>query len=142
EIVKDPKSRKDVQQSDYEVIVLAKDNGGYFFPRKIVFSRNDLRPRDHYLYDRHGKVVEFLQYNNISDHGGILFSENINIQLPTEDFAVTLSVVKLNLNEPLTDDQFVLEQPPGSKFINVDDHHDSAESQSALRGHSPQQPEM
>jgi hypothetical protein len=142
EIVKDPKTHKDVQQSDYEVIVLAKDSAGYFLARKIVFSRIDLRPRDQYLYDRQGKVVEFVHYDNFTDHGGTDFPEIINIQLPAEDFAVTLSVVKLNLNEPLTDDQFVLEQPPGSKFINVDDHHDSAESQSALRGHSPNQPEM
>ncbi len=142
EIVKDPKTKKDVQQADYEVLVIAKDGTGNFLSRKIVFSRIDLRPRDQYLYNRQGQLVEFVHYDNFTDHGGTVFPDIINIQLPAEDFSVTLSVVKLNLNEPLTDDQFVLEQPPGAKFINVDDHHDSAESQSALRGHSPHEPDM
>lgn len=140
EVVKDPKTKKDVQQGDYEVLVLAQDSNGHFLSRKIVFSRIDLRARDQYLYNRQGQVVEFVHYDNFTDHSGTLFPDIINIQLPAEDFSVTLSVVKLTLNEPLTDDQFVLEQPPGAKLINVDDHHDSVESQSALRGHSPHEP--
>jgi hypothetical protein len=140
EIVKDPKTKKDVQQPDYEVLVLAKEGDGYFIARKIVFSRIDLRPRDQSLFNRKGQVVEFVHYDNFADHGGTLFPEIINIQLPAEDFSVTLSVVKLNLNEPLSDDQFVLEQPPGSKLINVDEHYDSAESRSSLRARSPHDP--
>lgn len=141
EIVKDPKTKKDLQQSDYEVLVLAKDGDGHFLSRKIVFSRIDLRPRDQFLYNRKGQVIEQVHYDNFTDHNGTFFPDIINIQLPAEDFAVTLSVVKLNLNEPLTDDQFVLEQPPGAKVINVDEPHlDGAESQSALRGHSAQEP--
>jgi hypothetical protein len=33
---------------------------------------------------------------------------------------MTLSLVKLDVNVPLTDEQFVLTQPPGSQLINVD----------------------
>src|SRR5262249_54557378 len=57
EIVKDPKTHKDVQQPDYEVLVIAADSLGDYLSRKIVFSRTDLLPHEQIIYDREGKEV-------------------------------------------------------------------------------------
>jgi hypothetical protein len=49
-----------------------------------------------------------------------------------------MSMVSVKVNEPLTDEQFVLAQPPGSKLVDVDDKdkEESGENRSSLR-HSP-----
>ena len=44
----------------------------------------------------------------------------VSIQRPIEGYGITISIVKLDVNVPLTDEQFVLTQPPGSQLINLD----------------------
>ncbi|HEY2495828.1 MAG TPA: hypothetical protein VGK24_02060 [Candidatus Angelobacter sp.] len=120
EIVKDPKTHKDAEQATYTIIVIDKDNNGYYLSRKIVFSRTDLLPHEQSIYNRQGQLVTFARYENFSDYGGIQFPGIVSIQRPVEGYGLTLSIVKLDVNVPLTDEQFVLTQPPGSHLINVD----------------------
>ncbi len=133
EIVKDAKSHKDVQQPTYVVTVLSKDSKGYYLSRKVVFSRTDLLPHQQLIFNHSGQLVTEARYENFTDHNGTLFPDIIGIHRPIEDYTITLSVVKLNLNETLTDDQFQLAQPAGFKLINMDEKADSEESQTALR---------
>jgi outer membrane lipoprotein-sorting protein len=133
EIVKDPKSHKDVQQATYEVVIIAKDSAGPYLSRKVIFSRTDLLPHQQLIYARDGRLVTEARYENFTDHNGTLFPDIIGIHRPVEDYTITLSVVKLNLNETLTDDQFILAQPSGFKLINMDEKPESGENESALR---------
>jgi hypothetical protein len=133
EIVKDPKSHKNVQQPTYVVTVIAKDQKGYYPSRKVVFSRTDLLPHEQLIYNRDGRLVTEAHYENFTDHGGIMFPDIIQVHRPIENYTLTLSVVKLNLNEPLTDDQFMLAQPAGFKLIDMDEKGDNGEGGSALR---------
>ena len=120
EIVKDPKSHKDAEQQAYAVLVIDKDANGHFLSRRIVFSRTDLQPHEQSIYDRQGRLVTFAMYENFGDYSGINFPAIVSIQRPIEGYGITLSMVKLEVNVPLTDEQFVLTQPPGSQLINVD----------------------
>jgi hypothetical protein len=120
EIVKDPKTHKNAEQAAYTVIVLGKDEAGSYLSRKVVFSRTDLLPHEQYIYDRQGQLVTYAHYENFSDYSGIMLPGIISIQRPIEGYGITLSVVKLDVNVPLTDEQFVLTQPPGSQLINLD----------------------
>ncbi len=140
EIVKDPKSHQDVLQPTYVVLVIAKNGTGYYLSRKIVFSRTDLLPHEQLIYDPQGQLTTHAHYENFTDHGGMMFPDVISIQRPIEAYAITLSVVKLNLNEPFSDDQFVLARPPGSKLIDMDNKNDSAENQPVLRENSSKKP--
>jgi len=126
ETVKDPKTHKNAIQPDYAVVVIRKDDKGYYLSRRIVFSRTDLLPHEQYIYNRNGQLATFARYENFGDHGGIMFPGSIEIQRPIEETAITLTVQKLTLNEPLKDDQFVLVQPPGSKLINLDNQTTNA----------------
>lgn len=130
ETVKDPKTHKNAIQPDYAVVVIRKDDKGYYLSRRIVFSRTDLLPHEQYIYNRNGQLATFARYENFGDHGGIMFPGSIEIQRPIEETAITLTVQKLTLNEPLKDDQFVLVQPPGSKLINLDSQTTNAGNQS------------
>ncbi len=120
EIVKDPKSHKDAEQSAYAVVVIDKDATGYYLSRRVIFSRTDLLPHEQYLYDRRGGLATYAHYENYSDYNGIQFPGIVSIQRPNEGYAITISMVKVDMNAPLTDEQFVLTQPPGSQLINLD----------------------
>ena len=120
EVVKDPKNHKDVEQLAYTVLVIDKDSTGNYLSRKIVFSRTDLLPHEQSIYDRQGRLVTFVRYENFSDYSGMLLPAIVSIQRPIEGYGITISMVKVDVNVPLTDDQFVLTQPPGSQVINLD----------------------
>ncbi|MGC2697979.1 MAG: hypothetical protein WA738_19505 [Candidatus Angelobacter sp.] len=120
EIVKDQKSHKDMEQAAYAVVVIDKDEKGYYLSRKVIFSRTDLLPHEQDLYNRQGQLATVAHYENFSDYGGIPFPGIVSIQRPIEGYGITLSIVKMDMNAPLTDEQFVLTQPAGSQLINVD----------------------
>jgi hypothetical protein len=133
EIVKDPKTHKDVQQPDYEVLVIAHDAAGSYLSRKVIFSRTDLLPHEQLIYNRQSQLITRARYENFTDHNGILFPEIVGIHRPIEGYTITLSVVSLSVNAPLTDEQFVLAQPPGSKLVDIDTQEEAGDNQSLLR---------
>jgi hypothetical protein len=126
EVVKDPKTHKDAEQDAYAVLVIDKDELGHFLSRRIVFSRTDLLPHEQFLYNRQGKLVTYARYENFIDKDGIKLPEMVSIQRPIEGYSLVLNIVKLDVNIPLTDEQFVLTQPPGSQLINVDTQSSAA----------------
>ncbi len=128
EMVKDDKTHKDAEQPNYVVIVLTKDPAGAYLSRKIVFSREDLRPHAQYIYDRQGQLVTFARYEDVTDHGGVMFPSAIDIQRPVEEYSFRLTVITLRLNETIQDAQFELPQPPGSKLVNLDNKNTSADT--------------
>jgi outer membrane lipoprotein-sorting protein len=120
EVVKDPKTHKDMEQLAYTLVVIDKDSAGYYLSRRIVFSRTDLLPHEQSIYNRQGQLVTFVRYENFTDYSGLLLPAIVSIQRPVEGYGITISMVKLDVNVPLTDEQFVLTQPPGSQVINLD----------------------
>jgi outer membrane lipoprotein-sorting protein len=126
EIVKDPKTHKDAEQAAYTVLVIDKDEAGAYLSRKIVFSRTDLLPHEQYIYDRMGRLVTFARYENFNNYTTIMFPGIVSIQRPIEGYSITLSITKMDVNVPLTDEQFTLTQPPGSQLINLDTQSSAA----------------
>lgn len=133
EMVKDAKTHKDAIQQDYVVVVISKDEKGAYLSRRIVFSREDLMPHEQYLYNHEGQIVTFAHYEKFQDFDGTTFPSVVDIQRPVEEFAITLNILKLRVNEPLRDDQFQLAQPAGSRLINVDDPTTRAENQTSAK---------
>jgi outer membrane lipoprotein-sorting protein len=120
ELVAGPKGRK-VEQPDYEVIVIRKnDDKGWYLSRKIIFSRTDLLPHRQIVYDEDANQATDSRYEGYKDYDGVNFPSQIEINRPKEEYDIVLHIVKLQLNQPLSDDQFRLEQPPGSEIIHLD----------------------
>jgi outer membrane lipoprotein-sorting protein len=119
EILHDSKGRR-VLQEDYELVVIRKGEQGWALSRKIVFSRTDLRPHRQYIYDQQGKLVTDARYANYKDNDGVSFPSRIEFSRPQEEYDITLNILKLELNTPLRDDQFALEQPPGAEVVHLD----------------------
>jgi hypothetical protein len=119
EKVLDPKTHKDVDQADYRLDVIHHGPNGWRLARKIYFDRVHLQPRRQRVYDEHGAISSDSEYADWKQYGDIWFPSWIRIWRPQEEYQITLGVVKATLNEPLTDQQFTLEQPPGAQVIHL-----------------------
>src|SRR5438093_848004 len=99
---------------------------GYVLARKpamtrmILFSRTDLQPHRQLIYNPAGDLVSDIHYESYKDFSGVNFPSIIEIWRPQEEYDITLTIVKLQLNEPLPNDKFTLEQPPGAQVVRLD----------------------
>jgi outer membrane lipoprotein-sorting protein len=119
EIVTEAKSHK-VSRAEYVIDIIHKEDRGWVLSRKIVFSRLDLLPHRELLYDSTGNVTTNTLYWNYKEDNGIEFPWQIEIARPQEEYDITLNIVKLDLNQPLADDKFILEQPAGAEVVHLD----------------------
>jgi outer membrane lipoprotein-sorting protein len=119
ETVLDSKKHR-VDQPDYELAVIRKGPQGWYLSRRIQFSRTDLLPHQQKIYDLQGNVATDAHYQNYKDYAGVTYPSTIQIERPKENYDITLSIVKLEINPPLTDDQFALVQPPGADVVRLD----------------------
>jgi outer membrane lipoprotein-sorting protein len=119
ETVTDAKRHR-VEQPDYELDIIGKGDHGWFLARKLVFSRTDLMPHRQLLYNQNGELVTDAHYEDYKDYSGMSFPSQISIYRPNEEYDITLTLVKLQLNEPLTNEQFVLQQPAGAEVVHLD----------------------
>jgi outer membrane lipoprotein-sorting protein len=117
--------RHRIDQPDYELNVIGKGEHGWFLSRKVVFSRTDLLPHRQFLYDQNGELLTDARYEKYKDYSGISFPTEIEIYRLHEEYDITLTIVKLQLNEPLSNDQFALQQPPGAEVVHLDQPHSS-----------------
>lgn len=119
EIVTDAKKHK-VEQADYEIEVIRRGDRGWYLAHKYVFSRTDLLPHRQYVYDQSGTLTSNIRYDDYKDYDGISYPSQIEIWRPQEEYDITLTMVKLEVNQPLGDEKFALEQPPGADVVNLD----------------------
>jgi hypothetical protein len=109
-----------ILQDDYELIIIRKVGTSGKLERKIVFDRTDLKPHEQLIYDDEGRLVTDARYADYKDFDGVNFPSRIEIFRPQEEYEITLNMLKLEINQPLTDDQFVLEQPAGAEVVHLD----------------------
>jgi outer membrane lipoprotein-sorting protein len=140
EMVKDEKSHKDLEQADYEVVVVHHEENVWYLSRKIIFSRTDLLPHRQLIYNRMGQVITDAEYAKFTNDNGILFPALVQIQRPIENYWIQISITKLRLNQPLKDDQFALNQPPGSQLINMDQKNANANALTGQAGVTEEKP--
>jgi len=111
--------RHRVEQPDYEIVVVRRGKQGWFLSRKIVFSRTDLEPHRQLIYDENGKLATDVRYGEYKDYDGIRFPTQTEIERPQEEYDITLNILKLDLNKPLSDDQFDLQVPAGAEVVHL-----------------------
>ncbi len=126
--------RHPYDQPDYEIVVVRKGEIGWYLSRKIVFSRTDLQPHRQMIYDDRGVLITDVRYGDYKDYDGIPFPKQTEIERPQEEYDITLNIVKLELNKPLTDEQFELQQPPGAEVVKLGQSSGSAINQSRNSG--------
>jgi outer membrane lipoprotein-sorting protein len=125
DILHDAKGNR-VLQEDYELVVIRKGEQSWKLSRKIVFSRTDLQPHRQYIYDQDGKLVTDARYADYKEYDGVSYPSRIELARPQEEYDIKLNILKLEINKPLRDDQFALEQPPGADVVHLDKPQASA----------------
>lgn len=128
EIIYDPKTKKNLEQPDYVIDIIHRGKDGWYLARKVVFDRTNLVPHQQIIYDQAGGVATDATYQVYQEHNGVTFPNVIEINRPQEEYSIRLTVEKLVINEPLRDDQFALQQPPGSQLIDLDQPNQTASS--------------
>lgn len=120
EIIYDAKSRKNLEQPDYVILVIHRAGDDWYLSRKVVFNRTNLVPHQQIIYDRKGSITTEATYQVYQDYNGVSFPNVIEIDRPQEEYSIRLTMEKLVVNEPIRDDQFELPQPPGSLLVDLD----------------------
>src|SRR5215469_16987077 len=109
-----------ILQPDYELTIIRREGDQGKLSRKIIFGRTDLKPHRQFIYDDNGNVVTDAKYAEYKAYGGVSFPSRIEIYRPQEEYDITLNMLKVDLNVPLKDEQFVLEQPAGAQVVHLD----------------------
>lgn len=118
EIFHDSKGHR-ILQPDYELVIIQLGNNPRL-SRKIVFGRTDLRPHRQYIYGPDGRLVSDSLYANYKDFAGVSYPSLIGVTLPQEEYNFTFHMLKVEINQPMTQEQFTLNQPPGAEVIHLD----------------------
>ena len=91
-------------------------------PQRVIrFTQDDLLPIGQDIYDANGNPeteVVYGPYRNFD--GGIVFPSTIDINRPFEGYRIRLTVSKLAVNQPVTDDTFELKIPKGIQVEKVE----------------------
>jgi len=129
EVVNDAKRKRVEESPTYIVDIIHRGEQGWYLSRKVVFSRADLLPHRQLLYDLEGNLVTEAKYEAYKEFNGIQFPTDIDIWRPKEEYSIGITVVKMTINEPISDEQFVLNQPAGSQlvYLDADTNHKTAQ---------------
>jgi len=108
------------EQPVYMISVIRGKGVDGLISRKIVFSRENLLPDRQLIYDQSGTVVTDARYSEYKDYNAVLFPSRIEIKRPEEEYDITLHIIKMDINQTLANDKFVLDEPPGVQVIHLD----------------------
>ncbi len=120
ERVIDPRTKRVAEQPDYIIDVIRRAGQGWRLDRKIIFDRTDLIPHRQIIFDLAGNVATDATYSGFKDYSGVSFPSVIQIWRPQEEYRISLVIEKLTINQPMSDDQFVLQPPPGAILVDLD----------------------
>jgi hypothetical protein len=138
EIIYDAKKKRTLEQPDYVIDVIHRAEDDWYLARKIIFDRTNLTVHQQVMYDRSGAIATEATYQVYQDYNGVSFPSVIEIKRPQEEYSIRLTVVKMTINEPLQDDQFALQQPPGSQLVDLDQPNQAASSGATQGAPAPQ----
>jgi hypothetical protein len=82
--------------------------------RTIWFSRIDLQLARQLIFDEGGNILTDARYSEWRAFDNVRFPKHIEINRPRDEYGVVIDVVKMDINKGVSDDKFVLKQPPGS----------------------------
>ncbi len=88
--------------------------------REIWFDRVNLHIRRQMIFDANGEIVSDVRYRTWKTHNGVPFPNIVDLNRPQDEYGVTMTVQKAEINKAIADDQFVLTQPEGSELQVLD----------------------
>jgi len=142
----------DMEASRYYILTVLRNaaSGRFEIARKIWYDRSDLRVSRLELYGAAGRLDSDIQYSDWQPvdtapaAGGTpatpqtSYPRDIHIWRPQDDYKLEIHILKLTLNEPISDDKFELAQPDGTDLVHVGEQ--TSGSQPAAEPGTPTRP--
>jgi outer membrane lipoprotein-sorting protein len=96
------------------VVHQAPASGELQLARTIWFNRIDLQLARQLVFDQAGNILTDARYSDWRAFDNVHFPKHVEINRPRDEYGVVIDVVKMDINKGVSDDKFVLKQPPGS----------------------------
>jgi outer membrane lipoprotein-sorting protein len=107
----------DEDNAAYILHLIREQKDGALTPvRSIWFNRINLHLARQIVYDPAGNILTDARYSDWQSYDGVPFPKTIDITRPQDEYAVVLTVVKMEINRGVSADKFVLEQPEGTQL--------------------------
>lgn len=104
---------KDPERGLYILLVLRRSQDQFALARQVYFDGHTLQVSRQKMFDPTGMVVSDTKYSDWKAYDHIAYPSSIDIQRPTENYEVQLSVETMKIDSPeVTPAKFVLQQPP------------------------------
>ncbi len=129
ERVIDPNTKRLAEQPNYIIDVIKRTGSTWRLDRKIIFDRTDLIAHRQILYDHNGSVATDATYSDFREYNGVNFPNVIQIWRPQEEYRISLVIEKLTINQPIANDQFALQAPPGAIMVDLDKNQNASVEQ-------------
>ncbi len=107
----------DEDNAYYLLNLVRQDSSGRLeLSRTIWFNRLDLGLARQLIFDPNGNILTDARYSNWKVYDNVSFPAHIEINRPRDEYGVVIDIVKMDINNGVTDDKFVLNQPEGTKL--------------------------
>ncbi len=110
------------QGTGYYIIHIIRTLAGQppVLARNIWIDRQSLVIVRLEMFDDEGEEITDVLYGNYAPVSGISYPRELIIDRPKDLYGLHLTITGLQLNQPLSDDKFALEQPAGTELIDAD----------------------
>jgi outer membrane lipoprotein-sorting protein len=107
----------DEDNAVYKLSVIAPMPGGPpVLERELWFDRSGLDLVRQLIFDASGDILTDARYSDWKSYDHVPFPKHIEIERPKDEYGVVITVVKMDINAPVTDDKFQLDQPEGTQL--------------------------
>jgi hypothetical protein len=101
-------------------ITRPKSEGRELVPVRVIrFHRENLDPFQQDIYGENGSLETQVIYGPEQEYGTDRFPGFITIRRPLDQYEITLTIDKLQMNQQLADDQFVVEIPAKTNVQHI-----------------------
>jgi hypothetical protein len=107
----------DEDNAAYILSVISQTPGGQpILDRQLWFERLNLQLVRQLIFDASGDILTDARYSDWHSYDDLPFPKIIDINRPKDEYGVVITIVKMDINKPLTDEQFNLPQPEGTEL--------------------------
>jgi hypothetical protein len=102
-------------------IMRAQPNSHELQPLRVIhIHREDMLPYQQDLYDEHNNLETQIIYGRYIPYGDTMYPSTVTIKRPMDQYQVVMTVEKVVENMPLSDDQFQIKIPEGTKIQTLE----------------------
>lgn len=103
----------DEDNAVYILHIIRNLKGKLQLARNLWFDRLNLDLVRQEIFDAKGDILTDARYADWNTYDGVRFPKRVDVNRPQDEYGVVMTVVKMDINKPITNDKFALERPAG-----------------------------